>query len=100
MQLRTYDFAFAPEVFYGTFYVLSCIAYLKNASSRRWYALSLLFFVMALMSKEAAATLPANIVLLTVFFSAGRNKKDVLPYFGILAVYYLYIVRFLKVGAG
>jgi Dolichyl-phosphate-mannose-protein mannosyltransferase len=96
----TYDFAFAPELFYACFYLLSCIAYLRGADSKRWYALSILFFVLALMSKEAAVTLPANILLLTIFFSARRNKRDVLPFFAIFGLYYLYIVRFLKVGAG
>jgi hypothetical protein len=89
----TYDFAFAPELLYAFFYVLSCIAYLK-----RRYAPSILFFILALMSKEAAATLPAIILFLSFF--ADRPKKHALPFFGILAVYYLYIVRFLKVGAG
>jgi hypothetical protein len=96
----TYDFAFTPELLYGTFYLLSCAAFLRSTTSRVWYALSLLFFVFALMSKEAAVTLPGNIVLLTFFFSSNRDKKDVLPYFAIFAAYYLYIVRFLKVGAG
>jgi len=96
----TYDFAFAPELFYACFYLLSCIAYIRGADSKHWYALSILFFVLALMSKEAAVTLPANILLLNVLFSTGREKKDVLPFLGILTLYYLYIVRFLKVGAG
>jgi hypothetical protein len=96
----TYDFAFAPELFYASFYLLSCIAYLRGANSRRWYLLSILFFLLALMSKEAAVTLPGNIVLLTLFYSAKRDKKHLLLFFGIFAIYYLYIVRFLKVGAG
>src|SRR5262245_842336 len=96
----TFDFAFAPELFYASFYLLSCIAYMRGADSRGSYMLSLLFFLLALMSKEAAVTLPGNIVLLTIFFSTGRNKKAVLPFFGLFALYYLYIVRFLKVGAG
>src|SRR5262245_63907519 len=53
----TYDFAFAPELFYACFYLLSCIAYIRGANSKGWYALSILFFVLALMSKEAAVTL-------------------------------------------
>jgi hypothetical protein len=96
----TYDFAFAPELLYALFYLMSCIAYLRGAASRRWYVLSLVFFVLALMSKEAAVTLPANIVLLTIFFSSSRPKTDVLPFIGIFAAYYLYIVRTLKVGTG
>jgi len=96
----TYDFAFAPELFYGSFYLLSAIAWMKGASSKAWYSLSILFFVLALMSKEAAVTLPANLLLLTSFFSANREKKYLLPYFGILTAYYFYIVRFLHVGTG
>src|SRR5262249_50498104 len=96
----TYDFAFAPELFYACFYLLSCIAYIRTAESKLWYVLSIVFFIFALMSKEAAVTLPANILLLNVFTSKARDKKDVLPFFGIAALYYLYIVRFLKVGAG
>src|SRR5262249_7391197 len=37
----TYDFAFTPELLYATFYLLSCIAYLRSAKSNRWYLLSL-----------------------------------------------------------
>jgi hypothetical protein len=96
----TYDFAFAPELFYATFYLLSCIAYLRGGRSRRWYLASIVFFVLALMSKEAAVTLPGNLVLLTVLFCPSRDKKQLLPFFGLFAAYYLYIVRFLKVGAG
>ncbi len=94
----TYDFAFAPELFYTSFYVLSCVTYLRGMG--RGYVLSLVFFLLALMSKEAAVTLAGNIVLLTFFFAGERPKKAVLPFFGIFAIYYLYIVRFLKVGAG
>jgi len=96
----TYDFTFAPELFYASFYLLSGIAWLRGGRSRRWYALSIVFFVLALMSKEAAVTLPGNIVLLTILFTTERPKKYVLPFFGIFAAYYLYVVRFLKVGAG
>ena len=35
----TYDFAFAPELFYASFYLLSCIAYLRSTDSKRWYCL-------------------------------------------------------------
>src|SRR5262245_26165317 len=109
----TYDFAFAPELFYASFYLLSCIAYLQwsavavvydrrrsQTAATVWYVLSILFFILALMSKEAAITLAGNIVLLTFFFSINRDWKRLLPFFGVSALYYLYIVRFLKVGAG
>ena len=96
----TYDFAFTPELCYAAFYLLSAIAYLRSENSKRWYALSILFFVLALMSKEASVTLAGNIVLLAAFFCANRDKKYLLPFFGIFGAYYLFIVRFLKVGAG
>ena len=96
----TYDFAFAPELLYASFYLLSCIAFHRSEGSHKRYALSLVFFVMALMSKEAAVTLPGNIVLLTLLMRGKRDWKRVLPFFGIMGAYYLYIVRFLKVGAG
>jgi hypothetical protein len=96
----TYDFAFTPELLYASFYLLSCMAYLRSATSKRWYLLSILFFILALMSKEAAVTLPGNLLLLTLFFSADRKKTDLVPFFAIVSAYYLYVVRFLKVGAG
>lgn len=95
----TYDFAFAPELFYASFYLSSCIAFLRGSESRRWRLFSVLFFILALMSKEAAVTLPANIILLSLY-AYQRVKKSVLPYWGILAIYYIYVVLFLKVGAG
>ena len=95
----TYDFAFMPENAYAGFYLLSCIAFLKGQKSKKWYWLSLLCFILALMSKEAAVTLPAILIILS--FSAVKiEKKYILPFWGILAIYYLYIVRWLKVGAG
>jgi hypothetical protein len=96
----TYDFAYAPELLYASFYLLSCVAYLRGADSHPWYILSLLFFVLALMSKEAAVTLPGNILLLTLLFGTDRNPKRLLPFLAVFALYYFYIVRFLKVGAG
>src|SRR5215510_4518891 len=96
----TYDFAFAPELFYASFYLLSCISYLRAELSKRWYVASIVFFVLALMSKEAAVTLPGNLVLLTILFCPNRDKKQLLPFFGVFGVYYVYVVRYLKVGAG
>ena len=59
----TYDLAFAPELFYTSFYLLSLFFYMRwaavNNGTRRWYVASLGTFVLALMSKEAAVTLPS-----------------------------------------
>jgi hypothetical protein len=114
----TYDFAFAPELFYASFYLLSSIAFLKSFRSLKWRLISILCFILALMSKEAAATLPGNLFLLHILIAmpdeiAGarsgigelfrRVRSSLIctmPFFGVLLVYYLYVVRHLKVGSG
>jgi len=66
----------------GTFYMAAAFAYLDFDASRRAprYALALLLFALALLSKTVTATLPA--ALLVVFWwQRGRLEwqKDVLP---------------------
>ncbi|HYK18427.1 MAG TPA: tetratricopeptide repeat protein [Bryobacteraceae bacterium] len=66
----------------AVFYLASLLVYLKFDRSRRplQYALALLLFVLALMSKTVTATLPA--ALLVIFWwQRGRldSKRDVLP---------------------
>ena len=73
----TYDFAFTPENAYAGFYLLSCIAFLRGEKSKKWYGLSLLCFILALMSKEAAVTLPAIIVMLS--FTVVKVEKKYRP---------------------
>ena len=109
----TYDLAFAPELFYTSFYLLSLVFYLRWAAgngTHRWYLASLGTFVLALMSKEAAVTLPANLALIAVMLGPLKNWQDLrewppllkplIPFGVILAAYVSYIVLYLGVGAG
>jgi hypothetical protein len=96
----TYDFAFAPELLYATFYVASCAAFLRTPAAGAWYGFSIASFVLSLMSKEAAVTLPLNLALLSLLATDARPLKHTLPFFGIAVAYYLYVVRYLGVGAG
>ena len=109
----TYDFAYAPELFYTLFYLAAFILYLRWFVSRQsiWYALSLLSFVFALMSKEAAVTLPVNLVLINYLllvpgrasyarWSPTEALKPVVPFGAILAAYLAFALLYLRVGAG
>ena len=109
----TYDLAFAPELFYTSFYLLSLVFYMRWAAGNspfRWYLASLVSFVLALMSKEAAVTLPANLALIAVMLRPLKNwpglrewpplLKPLIPFWVVLATYFSYIVLYLGVGPG
>lgn len=79
----------------GLFYFLGALAYLRSQPSgearrgaqlRWWYALSLASFVAALLSKTAACSLPAAL-LLVAWWKAGairrRDVIDLLPHFAV-----------------
>ena len=60
----TYDVAFAPEVIYTFFYVCAVATYLRyrELHERRFFFVSIAFFLASLLSKEAAVTLPFMLV--------------------------------------
>ncbi len=64
------------------FYLLAALAYFRFDRGRRreWYALALVLFVLALMSKSVTATLPAAL-LLGLYWRRGHLAwaRDVLP---------------------
>ncbi len=71
----TFDAAFAPELLYGLFYLLSAFHFVgeRRDGSRPRVGLSLVFFGLSLLSKEAAVTLPANLFLLAWFLRTGAR---------------------------
>lgn len=65
------------DVLYAFFYLLSILAYIKyaakSAKALDSYSLSLIFFVMALMSKPMAVSLPLVLIVLD-YYPLGRLK--------------------------
>jgi hypothetical protein len=101
----TYDFAFSPEVFYVFFYVSSVWLFIEaeRRQSWIWRVASAAVFALSLMSKEAAVSLPAMLLLShLVWIRTGLQRAlgAVAIHGGILLVYMVYIVAILKVGTG
>jgi hypothetical protein len=68
----TYDIGFLPELQFALFYVLATLAFLRylRSGSQRAKWLSLVCFVLSLLSKEAAASLPATLFAAGVIFGS------------------------------
>jgi len=104
----TYDFAFAPELFYVFFYVSATWLFIEGELRGSWKlrAASVAAFVLSLMSKEASVTLPAMLVLSYLVFVRGGSSglMRALRATGVHLVvwlgYLIYIVGYLRVGAG
>jgi hypothetical protein len=102
----TYDFAFAPELFYVFFYVSSVWLFIEGErrESWMWRLGSALSFLLSLMSKEAAVTLPVMLVMTYVVLIGNRGLLPLLRASGIQLLiwttYLAYIVVHLKVGSG
>ena len=66
----------------GVWYLLAALAYLRFDAERRWqqYALALLLFVLALLTKSVTATLPAALLVI-MWWQRGvlRWREDVAP---------------------
>jgi len=110
--------SYIEDILAALFFILSFMFYLKFKEAKNngfyFYAASLLFFLIALLSKEMAITLPAVIVLYELFieekepdkrpkkadFSAfikeilGRIKENIFYYSGFLltALFYLFLL--------
>ncbi|MCG3125844.1 MAG: hypothetical protein CHACPFDD_00671 [Phycisphaerae bacterium] len=68
------------NVLSGMFYLAAILAYLRFDQRRRWgwYALSLLLFVAALLSKSVTATLPVVLLLMTYWRTGRFARRDLL----------------------
>jgi protein O-mannosyl-transferase len=98
--LRTESVAWITErrdVLSTAFYLVSLLAYVKATTgtfARRWYYVSLMAFVCALLSKASAVTLPAVLLLLDVYplrrmqtwSQRIRASWELAPFFALSAV--------------
>ena len=77
--------AFSNLVF-STFYLLALIQYLKFCSKTQWkyYGLTLLFFLLSLLSKSSAVTLPLVLIAIDYFLKNKiqlNNWLNKIPFF-------------------
>ncbi len=88
---------------FSAFFFLSALFLYIRAESGRYYFISLLLFLAALMSKESAVVLPLIIVLYDMLFKGtnekgvtiGKLKEKIPRYLGYLAVMAVYMfIRF------
>lgn len=86
------------NVLSALFYLLSLIAYLRFDSRRlrRYYAIALLFFACALLSKTVTSTLPVVLLLVLWFRKKKLSRSDLLnllPFFATALAMGLVTVR-------
>jgi len=64
------------DVLFACFYLLALLTYLKwrDVERSKWYLLSLLFFVLSVLSKSMAVSLPAVLLGLDYWFNSRRKK--------------------------
>jgi hypothetical protein len=104
----TYDLGFMPELLFGFLYVAATLAYLRYVEngSKAAYLLSLGCFIGSLFSKEAAVTLPATLILVSVVFGPGFSSfrersmqavRSTLPHVLIMVVYLAFAIGYLHI---
>lgn len=98
--------AYVHELFYVLFGVLTAdnfLRWVKNSKSNH-YIFSILFFILALMSKETAVVLP-GIVFLAYWFTERNRKLDTVikmffPFTAILGIYLFAHFYFYGIASG
>jgi hypothetical protein len=104
----TYDLSFAPELCYAAFYLLAVLTFYKfcRVDNRGAYNASIVFLIGALLSKEAAVTLPMILFLLYVVFDsrAGtvrlrifRAVRAIRSHAFVVLLYFAFVVGYLHV---
>ena len=97
----TYDAGYLPELLYTFFFIASALAYWRYLEHRTRLALgiSLACFACALLSKEAAATLPFVLVALHIFkgFTSRKQLLAAGGHFVVLGCYLAFAVGYLHV---
>ena len=81
------------------FYLLSLLTFIiySDISKKVYlYIISILSYVLALLSKEMAITLPFILIIWGIIFKHGRRLKLYIPYFSIVFIYLA--SRFIYIG--
>jgi len=101
------------DLFALFFFLLSFLCYLKylpvarksdatGGQQSRWVILSCLCFILSLMSKEVAITLPAVLVLYIFYFHPSPKDRaaytSVLPFLGIAGFYLFFVFILINKG--
>jgi len=77
------------DVLYACFFLLSCISYIyytKNNRKSEYYFLSLLLFILSVLSKPMAISLPIVLLLFDYYYNKKSNK-NILPFFLIAILF-------------
>ncbi len=95
---KIYFLSAFQEIVMVVFILLSILSYLKKPSTKNTL-ISLLFFILALASKETAVVLP--FILLILDWSRGRiNSKRILPFIIILLPYLYFRFSYFGTAVG
>jgi protein O-mannosyl-transferase len=79
------------NLMYSFFFLLSLISYIyrEENKERKFYYLSLVFYIFSLLSKESAATLPAVLILYDFFFHRRLDRMSILEKMPFLLLSFL-----------
>jgi protein O-mannosyl-transferase len=87
-----------------TFYLASLLCYVRYLSppgARRFYAYAMIFFVMSLLSKPMAVSLPVILLLIDMYYARGWKRNVLLekaPFFILSVCAFLIPSVFVKTG--
>jgi len=104
----TYDVGFTPELLYAFFYIAAVLAYLRyiETGAKAMQYASLACFVLSLLSKESAVTLPATLFAFYILVGYRREPvklrfiravRSTLPHSLILVAYLAFALGYLHV---